>query len=184
MQTEDPAEQTRGDGAGNHASPGGAAGPGPDAMTPLDPGYVWVLRIRAAVSALLPIGGFAVLDFSVPPEFGIPPGLITGSAVLLALLALILLPRRRWRAWGYREEEDELHVRRGLLVRYRTVVPFGRVQHIDVAQGPVERSFGLATLIVHTAGTRGASVPLPGLPHATAEQMRDRIRATIRQDLG
>ena len=93
------------------------------------------------------------------------------------------LPRRRYRAWGYREGEDELHVRRGLLVRVRTIVPFGRVQHIDVAQGPIERRFGLATLILHTAGTRGASVPLPGLPHGEAERMRDRIRAKIRQDL-
>jgi uncharacterized protein len=102
---------------------------------------------------------------------------------LLALFAILFLPRRRWRAWGYREEEDELHIRHGLLVRTRSVVPFGRVQHIDVAQGPVERRFGLATLILHTAGTRGAAMPLPGLPHAEAERMRDRIRAKIRQEL-
>jgi membrane protein YdbS with pleckstrin-like domain len=153
------------------------------AMKALHPDQIWVLRIRAAVSALMPIGAFAVLDFSLSPDLGIPPGLITGSVVLLAVLALILLPRRRWRAWGYREEEDELHVRHGLLVRYRTVVPFGRVQHIDVAQGPVERRFGLATLILHTAGTRASSIPLPGLPHPEAEQMRDRIRAKIRQEL-
>ena len=69
------------------------------------------------------------------------------------------------------------------MTRIRTVVPFGRVQHIDVAQGPIERSFGLATLILHTAGTRGASVPLPGLLFDEAERMRDRIRVKIRQDL-
>jgi hypothetical protein len=65
----------------------------------------------------------------------------------------------------------------------RTVVPFGRVQHIDTTQGPIERRLGLATLILHTAGTRSAAVSLPGLREADAEQMRDRIRAKIRQDL-
>ena len=153
-------------------------------MTPLHPDQVWVLRIRSAFAALFPIGAFVVLERSLPSELGVPPGLITGLVVLLALLALIVLPRRRWRAWGYREEEDELHIRHGLLVQYLTVVPFGRVQHIDVAQGPVERRFGLATLILHTAGTRASSVPLPGLLQEEAERMRDRIRAKIRQELG
>ena len=153
------------------------------AMTPLHPNQVWVLRIRAAIAVLFPIFAFWTLERSLPPEAGVPPGLIVGLVTLLALAAVVLLPQRRWRAWGYREEEDELHIRHGLLVRTRTVMPFGRVQHIDVAQGPVERRFGLATLILHTAGTRGAAMPLPGLPHAEAERMRDRIRAKIRQDL-
>ena len=158
--------------------------PGERAMTPLQPDYIWVLRARAALAGIVPVVVLAGLEQGLPPELGIPRGLISGVAVLLALLAFFLLPRRRWRGWGYREEEAELHVRHGLLVRYRTVVPFGRVQHIDVAQGPVERRFGLATLILHTAGTRAAAVPLPGLPHEEAERMRDRIRAKIRQELG
>jgi len=62
-------------------------------------------------------------------------------------------------------------------------VPFGRVQHIDLAQGPLERAFGLATLVLNTAGTRGAAVKLPGLAQADAEEMRDHIRGKIRQDL-
>ena len=157
--------------------------PDEKAMTPLHPNQVWVLRIRAAVSAAWPILAAWVLDRSLPPQAALPAGLITGLVALLALVAIVVLPRRRWRAWGYREEEDELHVRHGLLIRVRTVVPFGRVQHIDVAQGPIERQFGLATLILHTAGTRGAAVPLPGLPHDEAERMRDRIRAKIRQEL-
>ena len=79
--------------------------------------------------------------------------------------------------------EDELHVQRGLWTRERTVVPFGRVQHIDVTQGPLERRFGIGTLILHTAGTRGSAVQLPGLAFEQAGQMRDVIREQIRQDL-
>ena len=64
-------------------------------------------------------------------------------------------------------------------MRTRTVVPFGRVQHIDVSEGPVERRFRLATLILHTAGTRSAAVSLPGLTREEAESMRDRIEGVL-----
>ena len=157
--------------------------PDEQAMTPLHRDQIWVLRIRGAIAALFPIAAFVILDRRLPSEVVVPLGLIPGIVALLALAALLVLPRRRWRAWGYREEEDELHVRHGLFTRIRTVVPFGRVQHIDIAQGPIERRYRLATLILHTAGTRGASVPLPGLLYDEAERMRDRIRAKIRQEL-
>ena len=152
-------------------------------MAPLHPNQLWVLRIRTAVAAVAFVAAAWGADAGPLRELGLRPGLAPGVAAVLALLALVVLPGRRYRAWGYCEGEDELHVRHGLFVRMRTVVPFGRVQHIDVAHGPVERRFGLATLILHTAGTRGAAVPLPGLPNAEAEAMRDRIRAKIRQDL-
>ena len=152
-------------------------------MTPLHPDQRKVLRIRTALASALPLLVALSVELGSLREARLPPGLVAGTVAALALLAILLLPQRRYRAWGYRESEDELHVSHGLLVRVRTIVPFGRVQHIDVAQGPVERRYGLATLILHTAGTRGASVPLPGLAQPEAERMRDRIRAKIRQEL-
>lgn len=152
-------------------------------MTPIHPNYVWVMRIRAAMAAAAAILGAAIVDIGLLRETALPPGLAASAVAVLAVAAVVVLPARRWRAWGYREEADELHVRHGLFTRVRTVVPFGRVQHIDIAHGPVERQFGLATLILHTAGTRAAAVPLPGLVEAEAEAMRDRIRAKIRLDL-
>lgn len=160
-----------------------AAAPGDAEMTPLHPNQkkVWLVRTLLALPAIL-VPAF-VLDAGPLRETMMPFGLVTGLAALFSLALLVMLPPRRYRAWSYREEEDELHIRHGLLFRMRTVVPFGRVQHIDVAQGPIERRYGLGTLILHTAGTRGAAVPLPGLPHEEAGRMRDRIRAKIRQDL-
>ena len=153
------------------------------AMTPLHEDQVHVLRLRAAlVAALIVIGAF-VLDMAFAGETPVPRYAVPGAVLVVALAAILILPRRRYRAWGYNEGEDELAIRRGVWTRVRTVVPFGRVQHIDIAQGPIERRFDLATLILHTAGTRGAAVPLPGLKHDLAEAMRDRIRAKIRQDL-
>jgi hypothetical protein len=157
--------------------------PDESTMSPLHPSYVRVLRIRGLISAAPFLALAAGLDFGPLRETPVPAGIVPGAVLLLAAVLIVLLPPRRYRAWGYREAEDELHVGSGLLFRTRTVVPFGRVQHIDVAHGPIERRFGLATLILHTAGTRGAAVPLPGLLHDEAERMRDRIRAKIRQDL-
>jgi len=77
---------------------------------------------------------------------------------------------------------DRLRVVRGLLFRSDTVVPFGRVQHIDVDQGPLERYYGLATLTLHTAGSHNASVHLPGLLNEDAAAMREVIRAHIKRE--
>ncbi|MGQ0660160.1 PH domain-containing protein [Sphingosinicella sp.] len=154
------------------------------AMTPLDPRQIKVLRARASIATLALTGIAVAICLGPLRATPIPFGVLPGSVAILGLLAALILPRRRYRAWGYREEEDELHVRHGLLIRVQTAVPFARVQHIDLAQGPIERRYGLARLILHTAGTRGASIPLPGLAREEAEAMRDRIRAKIREDFG
>jgi hypothetical protein len=152
-------------------------------MTSLDPKQLWVLRIRFAIAALVLAPGLVWADVMIARERWAPGGLAGGIAALLILFLVWFMPRRRYRAWGYDLGEDELVVKHGLLVRKTTVVPFGRVQHIDIAQGPIERIFGLTTLVLNTAGTRGSAVRLPGLVQGDAERMREHIRAKIRQDL-
>ena len=156
---------------------------GERAFKPLHPNQIKVLRVRVGLTMLFLLAIVTAADMWLPREVPVPLGLVTGAAMLVSILATSWLPRRRYRAWGYIEGEDELHVRSGLWTRVRTAVPFGRVQHIDISQGPIERAYGLATLVLNTAGTRGDSVPLPGLLQSEAERMRDRIRAQIRQDL-
>lgn len=151
-------------------------------MTPLDPRQLTLLRIRTAIAGLILLAPIAIAELRLAEE-GLPSGWIAGAAAALILLALLVMPGRRYRSWGYRMEEDELVVKHGQLIREQTIVPFGRVQHIDVAQGPIQRALGLATLVLNTAGTRGAAVRLPGLAQPRAEEMRDHIRAKIRQDL-
>lgn len=153
------------------------------AMHQLQPALKTVMGIRAGLASMVGVIGAWLLDTGLLRDTPVPEYALPGAVLLIALYAVLVLPGRRYRAWGYAEGEDELAVRRGIWVRTRTIVPFGRVQHIDVAQGPIERRYDLATLILHTAGTRSASVALPGLRHADAEAMRDRIRAKIRQDL-
>ena len=94
--------------------------------------------------------------------------------VLLAGLLLDVLLQRRVGAWGYLEREDDLLVRRGLMVRRLSVVPYGRMQFVDVTAGPVERSFGLATVRLHTAAA-ASDARIPGLEAAEAARLRDQL---------
>ncbi|HEY0626071.1 MAG TPA: PH domain-containing protein [Allosphingosinicella sp.] len=151
-------------------------------MKPLSPSQKSVLRIRGAIAAL-PFLAASLFFETVIRDAGLPLGFALSPALLLAAFLILYAPPRRYRSWGYDVTEDELHVESGIWLRTRTVVPFGRVQHIDVGQGPVERRYGLGTLTLHTAGTRGSAVSLPGLELGDAERMRDEIRAQIRQDL-
>ena len=149
-----------------------------DELTQLDPRYKTLMRTVAAIVA------FGLFIAATIAEFAIEgwTGAVWVPAVLVTAYLVFYLPMRRFAARGYSLAEERLRVVRGVLFHSDTVVPFGRVQHIDVDQGPLERGFGLATLTVHTAGSHNASVSLPGLAHEDALAMREDIRAAIRRD--
>jgi membrane protein YdbS with pleckstrin-like domain len=101
---------------------------------------------------------------------------------LLGLLAVAVLPGRRYRRLGYALHPKLLQVVRGWLFHVDTMVPLVRVQHLDVTRGPLDKAFGTATLVVHTAGTHNSIVTLPGLAPDKAAAIRDEIRQHIRSD--
>jgi uncharacterized protein len=152
-------------------------------VTPLDPRHLTLLRIHFAIGALVLLAACVAGDLLWVPRPWPPAWWLAGAGALLFVPIVWLLPRRRYNAWGFLRGEDELMVKHGLLIRKLTVVPFGRVQHIDIAQGPLQRMLGIATLVLNTAGTRGAAVRLPGLDRSEAEALRDHVRGEIRQDL-
>jgi membrane protein YdbS with pleckstrin-like domain len=78
------------------------------------------------------------------------------------------------RAWAFCERADDLLVRRGLLVQRLSLVPYGRMQFVDVSSGPLERALGLATLRLHTAAA-ASDARVPGLPREEAERLRDQL---------
>ena len=82
---------------------------------------------------------------------------------------------RRWKATAWKLDETGLHLRRGRMWRKEVLVPRSRVQHLDIERGPIERRYGLATLIVHTAGTRQHALRVAGLPDADAVGLRDAL---------
>ena len=81
---------------------------------------------------------------------------------------------RQVRSWGYAERADDLLVRRGVAFRTVVVVPYGRMQYVDVYAGPVDRIFGLAKVQLHTASARSDAY-IPGLPPQEAARLRDRL---------
>ena len=147
-------------------------------LTPLHPNYVKVVRLGTLLFALPPL----VVALILETRGLLPRGVFLIPVLLLALYLIIRTPLRRYQARGFQMGADRLRVVRGLFFRSDTVVPFGRVQHIDVQQGPIERAYGLGTLVVHTAGNHNASVSLPGLGHADAMAMREEIRAHVKRE--
>ncbi|ATD68472.1 hypothetical protein CNR27_14375 [Luteimonas chenhongjianii] len=107
---------------------------------------------------------------------------IAGVLLLLVPAWTVWIARRRWLRTRWRLDDDGFGVRRGHMWRSDTRVPGNRVQHLDVRRGPLERAFGLATLIVHTAGTRNSAVALSGLDHMQAERLRDTLAARAARD--
>ncbi len=82
--------------------------------------------------------------------------------------------RRRFRAWRYQERHEDLIVARGVLVRRLSVVPYGRMQFVEVTAGPIERLFHISTVKLHTAAA-ASDARIPGLETAEAARLRDRL---------
>lgn len=147
----------------------------------LDPASITLDRIgRGIFAAILAAGSFIALVtllLSTSPGISASLSLLAVWAVLVTLVAASawFWPPLRYQHIAYRLDEKGMRIRRGVIWRSVTSVPRSRVQHTDVSQGPLERSFGLATLIIHTAGTQNASVSLGGLRHEDAARLRDHL---------
>ncbi|HTJ39648.1 MAG TPA: PH domain-containing protein [Dactylosporangium sp.] len=102
--------------------------------------------------------------------------LLAAAAVLVAGAVRAVFLRRSIRSWGYAERAEDLLVRHGLLIRRLSIVPYARMQFVDVTAGPVERAAGLATVTLHTAAA-ASDATVPGLEAAEATRLRDRLSA-------
>ena len=149
---------------------------------PFDPpGEPWV-RVSpklATLRRLLNIGAGAVLLVGLTVLAAMAS---TWAAVAVAVLGVAALGwgwvvvGRSVRSWGYAERAEDLLVTRGVLNRQLVVVPYGRMQFVDVTAGPLDRRFGLATVQLHTAAA-ASDAQIPGLVPAEAARLRDRLAA-------
>ena len=154
---------------------------GPPPLLAVEPGYRNVLRVRLAISWLVLLGIALVVDRVLLAGLGLG-GLLLGLTAIVAVLVLLLVPQRIYRRLRYGLSEQLLQVVRGWLFHSDTVVPLVRVQHIDVTRGPLDKMFGTASLVVHTAGTHNSTVTVPGLAPERANEIRDVIREHVRSD--
>ncbi|MDA8395418.1 MAG: PH domain-containing protein [Candidatus Dormibacteraeota bacterium] len=124
-------------------------------------------QIGAGAIALLLVGG--VLSFT---NVALGAVLVV-AALMVAGLGLVYVGRR-FRSWGYLERVEDLLVHRGVMFERLSVVPYGRMQTVEVTAGPLERSLGLATVQLHTASA-ATDARIPGLDRSTAADLRDRL---------
>ncbi len=96
----------------------------------------------------------------------------------LTVLAVGVTPGLRWRRWRYEIRPDEVDLQRGIFWVARTLVPLARIQHVDTRQGPLQRRFGLATVVFYTAAGPNQ---IPELSTPVAADVRDRIAELTRE---
>lgn len=133
---------------------------------------LWRLRLTevALLGAVATVAGGVAAGTAAGAGIG-----LAGAVAVLAgaCLAAVFL-RNRYRSWAYRERAEDLIVARGVLVRRVSVVPYGRMQFVEVTAGPAERLFKLATVQLHTAAA-GSDARIPGLEREEAARLRDRL---------
>ena len=139
---------------------------------PVSGRLITVRLITVALVLVLPLAGavLAATLSGVPALWAVP-----GVLVALALWAVLLVPRQV-RAIGYAERDDDLLIRKGVLFRALIVVPYGRMQFVDVQAGPLDRWAGVARVQLHTASA-ASDAAIPGLVPAEAARLRDRLAA-------
>ncbi|MGH3712557.1 MAG: PH domain-containing protein [Micromonosporaceae bacterium] len=139
---------------------------------PVSPKLVWVRLIGVTLGTFPLLLALGYVWWSASP---LVASLITAGFFVLLILRVVMVVRAVY-SWGYAEREEELMVRHGLLIRRLSIVPYGRMQFVDVSAGPVERAFGLATVQLHTAAAASDAV-IPGLAPDEATRLRDRLAA-------
>jgi uncharacterized protein len=130
--------------------------------------------MRRAEAAVLSVVLAAVVGLILWAAGGAWPGLV-GAVVVLALgVVFAWFLRRRYGAWRYQERHEDLIVARGVMVQRLSVVPYGRMQFVEVTAGPLERLFRLSTVKLHTAAA-ASDARIPGLERDEAARLRDRL---------
>jgi len=145
---------------------------------PLDSRVVGFWRVSSLIGF-----GFLLLSLLVVAlvvGFAEPRLLVWVMITWLVMAALSVwfsfwYPPRLYGSWGYRIDAKVLETRSGRVFQRARLLPLSRLQHVDIERGPVERMFGLASLILHTAGTHSANIRIPGLEAAEAARLRDRL---------
>jgi uncharacterized protein len=152
--------------------------PGPEPARQLDPRFVPLnKRINAIVGTVISIVHFVTcLVTSAWPYWAIFMLVLTWIPATAGLVWLaVRWPEIDYRHRRYKVDAQGIEIWSGVVWRETVAIPRSRVQHIDVSQGPLERSYGLATLSIHTAGTHYSKVDLPGLAHPIALELRDAL---------
>ena len=145
----------------------------PEEAKRLHPDSVKASRISHSIASLVLLIAGTVVSFII--SSWLVWSIVVGAVLLIFVLGFIWAKKSYRYTWYWLTNEG-LYIQRGVFWRRKTLVPRNRIQHTDVAQGPLQRKFSLAKLVVYTAGTRDASVPLDGLSFDVANELREQLR--------
>ncbi len=148
-------------------------------LKPISPSFLKVLRIELLISS------FIVLLIAVICIYFIKPlqkplwiFLIAGTWILLAVMQWFI-QQKSFYVMAYSVREKDILFRSGWIVRKIRTCPFNRIQHSSISSGPLERKYGLATLILYTAGTDDSDVRIAGLPATEAATLKEWINKKV-----
>lgn len=146
-------------------------------MNSLHPRTVSLWRVRGSLIALALAILVGVLMLVLLPEAPSPlrPGPMALGIGVAGLAAAWIWPPLRYRHWRWSVQPDRVQIQRGVIWRSRAAIPRVRIQHVDTRTSPLQRWLGLSSLVIYTAGTRGADVEIPGLTADDAERLREEL---------
>ncbi len=147
-------------------------------MNPLDPRVTIVWRITGLIFALPATAIVGLIEGLVLAPVGIrliAPGVIAGLVALFLVGLSVLWPGLAYRFWRWQVEADRVLIQKGVVWRSRSLIPRVRIQHVDTRSSPLQRWLGLNSLVIYTAGTRGADAEIPGLTADDAERLREEL---------
>jgi len=150
-----------------------------DDWIPVEKAYLAVVRIGLSIFHGLSIAIATLFIWLLPSPAHIVPCVIAAILACSFLWLFFIWAPRSTKRMRYLLREQDINLQRGFLFWKMVSVSCNRIQHLEVRQGPIERRFGLAVLIIYTAGTQGSDLKIPGLTLTKAQQLKSQLLNNI-----
>jgi membrane protein YdbS with pleckstrin-like domain len=135
-------------------------------------------RTQWLLTTVVPVAVLAVLGLLIEPA---RLWLLATAGVLavLGLAGALFLPLWWFKVHRWEVTDEAVYVRTGAFWQEWRIAPMSRIQTVDTVRGPLEQVFGLATVTVTTASSKGA-IKIEGLDHELAAELAERLTRITR----
>ena len=155
----------------------------PEEFNPIDSSYLKVTRIGYSIFFLvLFIVPLVVLYFNDEHRGDYHLYAIFSGISLVIWIVNFILINKAFKKKKYALREKDIVYLKGLIWSKRIAIPFNRIQHAEVKQGPVERFYGLHNLKIFTAGGSSSDLSIPGLKEENALKLKNFILKKVEED--
>ena len=149
----------------------------------LDKKAITIMRINALITLIVITAVFVffkILNIEMSKEVSLTVYIIWGVIIFISLLDVLIFPNIRYQRYKYYISDEIIDVKRGLLVITRTIVPIERVQKIELTSGPIDRYFGLSTVVIYTAA---GTALIKFLKTEEAQNITDKLNNIIKEKI-